>query len=80
MVCGCIDGTLLKVDAPTQNEPAFVDTHGSHSVNCMVVSGPDMTFYYSYANWSRSTYDFRVLRNSGLLTEWKEVGCLRLIL
>nr|CAI5830763.1 unnamed protein product [Callosobruchus analis] len=30
-VIGCVDGTLVKIDAPTENEPAFVDRNGKHS-------------------------------------------------
>lgn len=66
IVCGCLDGTLIKIDAPKEHEDVFVDRHGNHSISCMVVCGPDLTFYYSYANWPGSTHDARVLRNSGL--------------
>lgn len=66
MVCGCLDGTLINIDAPKNNEEVFVDRHGNHSISCLVVCGPDMTFYYSYANWPGSAHDSRVLRNSGL--------------
>lgn len=71
MVCGCLDGTLIKIDAPSEHEDVFVDRHGNHSVNCMVVCGPDLTFYYSYANWPGSTHDSRVLRNSGLFNRFE---------
>ena len=66
LVCGCIDGTLIKIDAPRENEEAFVDRHGNHSINCMAVYGPDLTFYYIDANWPGRVDDARVLRNSSL--------------
>lgn len=66
LVCGCLDGTLIKLDAPKEHEEAYVDRHGNHSISCMVVCGPDLQFYYSYANWPGSTHDSRVLRNSCL--------------
>ncbi len=51
-VCGCVDGTLIPILAPSVNEPQFVDRHGNHSINCMMVSGPDnYRFYYCSANW-----------------------------
>lgn len=53
-VCGCIDGTLINIDAPIAHENNFVDRHGNHSINCMVVCGPDMKFYYASANWPRN--------------------------
>nr|CAI5840292.1 unnamed protein product [Callosobruchus analis] len=65
-VCGAVDGTLLTIDAPRINEPAYVDRHGKHSINCMAVCGPDLTFYYVSANWPGSVHDARVLRNSSL--------------
>ncbi|KAJ8909428.1 hypothetical protein NQ315_016450 [Exocentrus adspersus] len=65
-VCGVIDGTLIKIDAPSINEAAYVDRHGKHSINCMAVCGPDMKFYYVSANWPGSVHDARVLRNSSL--------------
>ena len=72
LVCGCVDGTLINIDAPHLSEPAYVDRHGNHSINCMVVCGPDLSFYYSYANWPGSVHDARVLRNSGLCQRMDE--------
>lgn len=63
-VCGCIDGTLIRIDAPTENEAVYVDRHGNHSLNVMVISGPDFKFYAANANWPGSVHDSRVLRNS----------------
>lgn len=72
LVCGCIDGTLINIDAPHVDEPAYVERHGKHSINCMVVCGPNLMFYYSYANWPGSVHDARVLRNSGLYRRMEE--------
>ena len=71
-VIGCVDGTLIKIDAPTQNEPNYVDRHGNHSLNCMVVCGPDLSFYYVSARWPGSVNDARVLRNSSLYRRMEE--------
>ena len=65
-VIGCVDGTLIKIDRPTENEANFVDRFGNHSLNCMVVCGPDCSFYYVSARWPGSVNDARVLRNSSL--------------
>ncbi|KAG5896331.1 hypothetical protein JTB14_030534 [Gonioctena quinquepunctata] len=65
-VCGAVDGTLINIDAPTNDETAYVDRHGKHSINCMAVCGPDLKFYYISANWPESVHDARVLRNSSL--------------
>lgn len=66
LVTGAMDGTLIQIDAPTANEPAYVDRHGNHSINVMAVCGPDYQFYYISANWPGSVHDARVLRNSPL--------------
>jgi hypothetical protein len=65
-VVGCIDGTLINIDAPRVHEEQFVDRHGDHSINCMVVCGAGLKFYYASANWSGSVHDARVLRRSSL--------------
>jgi hypothetical protein len=41
LVCGYADATLVEIDAPMDNEADFVDRHGNHSINVMVVYGPD---------------------------------------
>ncbi len=73
-VCGCVDGTLIQILAPSVNEPQFVDRHGNHSINCMMVSGPDYRFYYCSANWPDSVNDCRVLSNSSLYRTFEKDG------
>lgn len=71
-VIGVIDGSLIPIDAPTINEEAFVDRKGSHSINCMVVCGPNLEFFYVSANWPGSVHDARVLRRSSLFRRMEE--------
>lgn len=42
MVCGVVDGTLINIAAPSDHEELYVDRHGNHSINCMVVCRPDL--------------------------------------
>lgn len=65
-VCGCIDGSLISIRAPEHNEYQYVDRHGDHSINILIVSGSDMQIYFCSARWPGSTHDARVLRNSVL--------------
>uniref|UniRef100_A0A915IR33 Nuclease HARBI1 n=1 Tax=Romanomermis culicivorax TaxID=13658 RepID=A0A915IR33_ROMCU len=37
-VVGCLDGTHIPIKAPTANEDPFVNCHGDHSLNCMIVA------------------------------------------
>lgn len=65
-VCGCVDGTIINIDAPSSNEVMFVDRHGNHSLNVMMICGPNNLFYAVNANWPGSVHDSRVLRNSAV--------------
>jgi len=71
MVAGCVDGTLIEMDAPRINEAAFVDRYGNHSINAMMVSGPDRSFYYVNARWPGSVHDSRVMRTSSLYARFE---------
>jgi hypothetical protein len=64
--CGLVDGTHIKIDAPSQNEEHFVNRYGDHSLNAMMISGPDYTFYFVSARWPGSVHDSRVLRNTSV--------------
>lgn len=65
-VCGCVDGSLIKIDAPTVHEEQYVDRGGNHSINMMAVCGQDRVFYYVSSRWPGATHDARVLRCSNL--------------
>uniref|UniRef100_A0A915CMQ2 Putative nuclease HARBI1 n=1 Tax=Ditylenchus dipsaci TaxID=166011 RepID=A0A915CMQ2_9BILA len=64
-VCGAVDGTLIKL-AYCPSEHEFVDRHQQHSINAMVVAGPNYRFYFLSAKWPGSVSDARVLRNSSM--------------
>lgn len=63
-VCGAVDGTLIPMQSPTEHEDQYVDRHGKHSINAMMICGPDYTFYYVNARFPGSVHDARVLRTS----------------
>lgn len=65
-VFGCIDGTHVKLIAPSIDEPNYVNRHGDHSINCMLVCGPNLRIYYQSCKWPGSVNDSRVFRNSSL--------------
>lgn len=73
-VAGAVDGTLIPIRAPHVNESDFVDRHGNHSLNVMVVCGPSYEFFYASARWPGSVHDNRVLRNSTLFQKWENEG------
>ena len=59
-VFGCIDGTLIQIIRPSTFENAFVDRKGEHSINAVMVCGPEMQFYFVNANAPGSFHDARV--------------------
>jgi nuclease HARBI1 len=63
-VCGLVDGTLINIDAPKNNESNYIDRHGKHSLNVMMICGPEMQFFAVNARWPGSVHDSRVLRTS----------------
>jgi hypothetical protein len=70
-VCGAVDGTLIRIYAPSGVEQGYVDRHHNHSINAMVVAGVDYRFYFLSSNWPGGTNDARVLRRSSLFTRFE---------
>lgn len=50
-VCGCLDGTHIKVHPPQADEQSFVNRHHTYSLNVLAVAGPDLSFYYINTNF-----------------------------
>lgn len=67
-VCGLVDGSLIEIKAPNENECQFIDRHGNHSVNAIFVCGPRMKFFFCSARYPGSVHDSRAFRNSSLFT------------
>jgi len=63
---GAIDGSHVAIKTPSENEHQYVNRHGEHSINTMMVAGADYRFYYVSAKWPGSLNDQRVLRRSTL--------------
>jgi len=61
-----VDGTLIKILAPSEFEEQYVDRKNEHSLNIMLVCGPNLKFYDASVRWPGSTHDSRVFRNSRL--------------
>lgn len=70
-VIGIIDGTLIHMDAPTDDEPIFVSRDNRHSINALVVSGPNNEFFYVSAKAPGSFHDSRCLQISSLWNAWE---------
>jgi hypothetical protein len=65
-VAGCVDGTHITVSPRKQDEEACLNRKSTHSLNVMVVCGPDLQFFYINANFPGRCHDSRVLRQTQL--------------
>lgn len=65
-IIGCIDGTLVNIQAPSDGEAAYVDRKGNHSINCQIVCDFNMWIWDVNALWPGSTHDQAVFNTSGL--------------
>ena len=45
-VIGAVDGTLINIIAPNENEHVYVSRKGSHSLNILAVCDPKMKYVY----------------------------------
>ena len=66
MVFGCVDGTLINIIAPSEDENQYVDRKSDHSINAMFVCGPNLRFFAASVRWPGSVHDARVFRNSAV--------------
>lgn len=73
-VKGIIDGTLVHIEAPSEDEPSFVGRDNRHSINVIVVSGPKHEFFYVSAKCPGSFHDSRCLQVSSLWQSWENYG------
>lgn len=64
-VIGLIDGTLIPIKAPVQNEAIYVCRKQYHAINAQVIAGPDHSFFDIVAKWPGSTHDSFVYSNCG---------------
>ncbi|XP_052082587.1 putative nuclease HARBI1 isoform X2 [Mytilus californianus] len=63
-VIGAIDGTHIRIQAPSEDEPSFVNRKGVHSVNVQAVCDARGKFTNINANWPGSSHDSHIFRTS----------------
>lgn len=72
-VVGAIDCTHIPIKAPSENEDAFVNRKGVHTINVQAVCDAKMKLQNVVARWPGSTHDSFVWRASSL-HNWFESG------
>ena len=65
-IFGLIDGTHVRIIAPSQHEDQFVNRKGYHSINVQVVVNADSQFINIVAKWPGISHDPRVLKESAI--------------
>lgn len=68
---GCIDGTFIRILAPTENEPDFVNRKGFHSLNVQMVCDAKFKFTSVCASWPGSVHDSRIWREFSLCRQFQ---------
>jgi hypothetical protein len=71
LVAGAIDGTHVLVSPPGAQEEACLNRHQSHSLNVLAVAGPDLSYYYAFANQPGRCHDSSVLKASNLFEDFE---------
>lgn len=70
-IVGCIDGTHIRIQAPSEHEYLYLNRKGYHSLNVQLVCNSDMTIIDLVARWPGSTHDARILRESALYQDFE---------
>jgi len=65
-VIGAVDCTHVPIKSPSNNEEAYVNRKGVHTINVQAVCDANMRIIDLVAKWPGSTHDSFVWRNSGL--------------
>lgn len=45
-VFGCVDGTYVTIKSPKINEEQYINRHGDHSLNVMIICRPKLEIFY----------------------------------
>ncbi|XP_058637710.1 putative nuclease HARBI1 [Onychostoma macrolepis] len=71
-VCGVIDGTHVRIQAPHQYEDQFVNRKNFHSINVQLICDPGSKITNVTAEWPGSTHDARVLSESNIYLSFED--------
>ncbi|XP_064463494.1 putative nuclease HARBI1 [Ornithodoros turicata] len=70
-VVGAVDGTHVRIQAPSEHEGSYVNCKNYHSINVQLIVAADCRILDVVANWPGSTHDSRILRDSTIGREFE---------
>ena len=70
-VLDAIDGSLVPIIAPSENEPVYVSRKGYHDINVQGIMNAELLFTNVVARWPGSTHDYFILLNSAVYTNFE---------
>ncbi|XP_062605623.1 putative nuclease HARBI1 [Saccostrea cucullata] len=65
-IIGCVDGTMVKIIAPAENESDYLCRKGYHALNIQMTCDPQFKVLDVVAKWPGSVHDARIFRESSL--------------
>ena len=71
-VVDCIDGTKVRIQAPTWKEYEYVNRKGYHSLNIQIICNAECRIINCVVKWPGGTHDARILRESSIYREFEE--------
>ena len=71
-VVGCVDGTQVRIQAPTLQEYEYVNRKRYHSLNIQLICNVECKIINCVVKWPGSTHDARILRESLIYREFEE--------
>ncbi|XP_056007878.1 putative nuclease HARBI1 [Ostrea edulis] len=68
----CTDGTIIKIQAPKENEADYICRKGYYALNIQMTCDPRYQIIDLVAKWPGSVHDSRIFRESALCTYLEE--------
>ena len=71
-IIGCVDGTQIRIQAPTLQEYEYVNRKGYHSLNVQLICNAYCKIINCVVKWPGSTHDSRILKESAVYRECED--------